>query len=827
MAKSGLCGLVAMLAMLASAMTPGGSPKKFVGLFFDVMDATPSNVLANADQFAEQAPYLDGVAIGLHDVPVVAGDGGCATGRLHTIMHPTERWTRDSVRDQLPFLKAISMKPNLGSSFLVFWMTPGVKGVRLDWTDDKAWANYAENMATVAWLAKEGGMKGLMLDPEEYGAQGGSLTQYIITQRDPPFGKCANLARKRGREVFSRVFEEFPDAVLFFLWTMEHQVRHFAVRGVTDPLQMSDDAGELLPYFYNGMLDVMPPGARFVDGAEHYSLTSLKDMYWKGALNQLVGARPFVAPENWGKYRAQLLVGNTHYLDMFSTRANPRSHWYHGPVDGSRLEHLRRNLVQSLEVADEYVWLYGEGGRLIDWRGASGKRQSDKIPLWEEQIPGLSETLEMAKDPDELMEKRKRECAAKGTLKNLADVSCKLPAVFSLEDKPVAMSVKQPPSVKGVRPGELYSVGQRYRYSLRQGAPLPRVTWRKGGKPVADKASVVLKPEPVDAKGWQWARALATVPDGADELVVDLSADLFPGDTVSASGTEVFKLDEAPDAEELARTAAQSRKPVARPAGKRSKWSYDEAAKMLTDGNWTLKATFPRGDKSGKTLAVNGVGATGSGVLDLSGVEADTGKRVTSIEGFTRNQEITGLFGPDIVSVGSGALRFCNSLKSVVLSPDVAFLNSSCFAGSTNLVHFSPTVFKPDACLRENAFNGCTSLVGDFSYEGTNAIRGALFMGTSITSFRAPRCHALETRAFSGCLKLRSVVFACDKTFKDDAERAEFMRAERGKGGLLGNLVPKNRQSGELKAQKRISVSLPRLPSRASFRVNSMVSAFP
>ena len=84
-------------------------------------------------------------------------------------------------------------------------MTPGFREARVDWADDKAWANYAENMATVAWLAKQGGLKGLMLDPEEYGAQGGSLPQYIHTYRDPPFEECAKLARQRGREVFSRV----------------------------------------------------------------------------------------------------------------------------------------------------------------------------------------------------------------------------------------------------------------------------------------------------------------------------------------------------------------------------------------------------------------------------------------------------------------------------------------------------------------------------------------------------------------------------------------------------------------------------------------------
>ena len=110
-------------ALGAEAMTPGGMPKKFIGLTFDVMNTTPSNVLAHADKFAE-VPFLDGVALGLHDIPAVAADGGVVTSQLTSVMHPSVRWTRDSVKDQIPILKAISEKPHLTESFLIFWMTP-------------------------------------------------------------------------------------------------------------------------------------------------------------------------------------------------------------------------------------------------------------------------------------------------------------------------------------------------------------------------------------------------------------------------------------------------------------------------------------------------------------------------------------------------------------------------------------------------------------------------------------------------------------------------------------------------------------------------------
>lgn len=325
MTNRSLCGLfVVMIAATVSAMTPGGVRKKFVALNFDTFFNAPSNVFAHAEKL-NAVPWLDGIAVTLKDVPVKSADGETVLTESTKLMQLGKKWSRESVEDQIPYLSGIVKYPRLKESFLLAWISPAGKENRITWTDDAAWAQFGDNLAVLAWLAKESGLKGLMLDPEEYS---GSL-QYLYTaaEKDISFEECAKLARQRGREVFSRVFKEFPDGVYFFLWTLEHHVRYFAARSATDPQSISDDYGELLSYFYNGMFDVMPPTVRFVDGAEHYSLTSTKDMYWKGALNQLVGARAFVAPENWGKYRAQLLVGNTHYLDMFRQDANSKSHW--------------------------------------------------------------------------------------------------------------------------------------------------------------------------------------------------------------------------------------------------------------------------------------------------------------------------------------------------------------------------------------------------------------------------------------------------------------------------------------------------------------------
>ena len=655
---------VVAFALGAEAMTPGGIEKKYVGLFFDVFKTTPSNILANADQFAEHAPYLDGVAIGLHNVPAIDSDGNVVTSHLHQIMSPTLRWTRDAVKDQLPYLKEIAKKPHLEESLLLFWMTPGVRGHRIRWDDDKGWANYAENMATVAWLAKEAGLKGLMLDPEEYGAQGGQPAQYIQSHVDPPFPETAKLARQRGREVFSRVFKEFPDAVIFSLWCFK-KFRYWLDGGRQPyPGNYADDSGELLQHFLNGMIDVLPPEARVVEGAETYSRSSLDHWYAYSFISDATTELALVAPENVAKYRSQFYFGNTHYFDMYKMDASPKSHWYFGPVDGSRLEHLRLNLEQSLLVATKYVWLYGENsGKLFNWRDGHYAKQK----TWEEVVPGLTETIMLVKDPLGLAAQRKAELKKEGRLVNLTADAKGFVLECSGDAREFHADEKTMPSIKGLKPGErLYATVQVAEHaadkvSFRDGAAIPRVFWRKGGKRTSAKPVLmeVHRDRERDKKGHVPADLTVEVPQDADELVFDFGASLLVEENVSYQKLDVYNLLDP-----------------ARPARNdhQGKWTFDADKKTLSDGVWTLSATLD--GKSG-TLAVRGADArtVGSGVLDFSTVKADTGYPVTRLVNLRRNPLLTALVAPDVTDA-KGCLYGSTNVTAVIVG-DIAVPESA------------------------------------------------------------------------------------------------------------------------------------------------------
>ena len=797
-------------ALSISAMTPGGVRKKFIALNFDTFFNAPSNVLAHAEAL-NAVPWLDGVAVTLRDVPVKTADGQTVMSETPKIMQLGHVWSREGVKDQIPYLSGIVGYPRLRDSFLLAWISPSGKQNRIAWTDNEGWARFGDNLAVLAWLAKQSGLRGLMLDPEEYSC----AFQYLYTgsDRNVTFEQCAGLARQRGREVFSRVFKEFPNGVYFFLWTMEHHVRCFAERHATDPKGLSDDAGELLTYFYNGMLDVMPPTVRFVDGAEHYSLTATKDMYWKGALNQLVGARAFVAPENWAKYRSQLLVGNTHYLDMFSKFANPRSWWYHGPVEGSRLNHLRRNLEQSLQVADEYIWIYGETGRLIDWKCSVTKYQNatERCRLWEEQIPGFTETLMMAKDPDAFLEMRKKEYAEQGRLKNLVEGCGAVPARFCFPDEGKEFVSKTTRSVKGIKAGEVYEVGQEIRAGMKDGLPSIKVSWHSKGKCVAENTDVQFKHISGRPNDWSWMRGVVTVPEGVDELVLSFAAFLKPGETATARRTEIFRVKDA------AAVMPSVKNAVRHTEKKRNggKWFFDEKSKLLSDGNWSLAASFEKGDSSGKSLSVSGKKSAGSGVLDFSDVEKDTGKKIVSVSGFTRNTSITGFVGPDVERLGMDAFRFCGNLRRVSLSPNLKVLATSSLAYCTNLVEFAPLRLPADVQFAGiSQFQGCSSLKAGFVYEGNAALPEKMFADSGITSLSAPNCTELKRGSLSGCRNLAVLSFAANRKFGSESERFAFVREARAKSGMLVNLMDKKAKPFDnLKAVNDLHVMIKPRPS--------------
>jgi hypothetical protein len=176
----------------------------------------------------------------------------------------------------------------------------------------------------------------------------------------------------------------------------------------------------LLPAFIDGMLDAAPPAMVLVDGcedgyyldsAEEYLRTAHELRSWNGAAIRLV------SPANRPKYRQQVQAGFGFYLDMFLNNAT--NHYYRGPINGSRLARLERNLAFACDAADEYVWVYGEQCR---WWGrpTSVPNSVGQGRLWEEALPGITRAIAQVRDPMRAAQDEIAKLRAAGTLTNLA-----------------------------------------------------------------------------------------------------------------------------------------------------------------------------------------------------------------------------------------------------------------------------------------------------------------------------------------------------------------------------------------------------------------------
>lgn len=376
MNRRALFAVVCALAVLC--VSAQGTAKKVIATGWDTLRASPEEVLANASAFADTG--IDGINLTFSTTV-----GGRKMG-FDSIFSRVE-FRYDDLKKYVPVFRKIAVSPGLTDSLLSVYWTPRPEQ-RIRWNDDVGWRIVANNMGVMAKLANEGGLKGLFLDWEDYGKSG----QFARKDEDPEMPETIRLARQRGREIGKAVFGEFPNVAFFSYWWLCASDGIAMLRAEERDYALSQ---AVWPAFVNGLLDVMPDGARLIDGREHYHLESFRRDFYEHASRIQTACLGLVAPENRTKYRRAVSVSFGHYLDMYT---NPESagRWYYGPEGGSRLEHFRRNLEQSFCAASEYVWIYGEKGLFVPLTGCANGWIA-KQQTWEEKLPGWQEVVRRVK----------------------------------------------------------------------------------------------------------------------------------------------------------------------------------------------------------------------------------------------------------------------------------------------------------------------------------------------------------------------------------------------------------------------------------------------
>lgn len=249
------------------------------------------------------------------------------------------RFRMEDFRDAIADLKSARWR-SFTDNFLPVILSTSISTSDLNWFDDQRWRIIANNFAIVARIAEEGGMKGMILDPEHYGC---ALFTYADQRKrvDRPFEEYVAVARKRGREVMKAIVDQKPDAILLSFYAYSLVAVQMEGRQ-----SMADIQYSLLAAFYDGLLEAMDHRAKLVDGFEF--------SYGYKAREQFVGAyaRIHGSAESFSAVRKQY---RTRVIAGFGLRIDNKDGF-----DYFKPEEFREALRCALEVSDRYVWIYGQ-----------------------------------------------------------------------------------------------------------------------------------------------------------------------------------------------------------------------------------------------------------------------------------------------------------------------------------------------------------------------------------------------------------------------------------------------------------------------------------
>ena len=378
---------IVMAALPVHAQTPtdsGGGPvrKKLIELGWGAM--TPGRLLENLAR-VEQTPF-DGTALKISGTD----DAGKPVGVFQTcIPRPWKaEWFNGEI-ETLRKLKSARLTENFASVSLSV-----SKGDFADAFDDEGWKTIAEHFRIVARIAKQGGLRGLMFDPEGYGAT--VISSRSRTHPEKSFEEYAAKVRQRGREMMAAMAGEYPDMVFFTLF-MNSGTALGALGGDPRETMERNERYSLYPALVNGWLDAVPPTVTIVDGFEMAYPHSDEAQYLKhvnGIRNTTVA---LVSPENRLKYRGQVQAGLALYMDAFAGAPKSDVHadvYLDPPLTGTIVERLQQAAGSALDAADEYVWIYGE-----QYRWWPDSEKPDATRYWDEIMPGVTAALAAAKDP--------------------------------------------------------------------------------------------------------------------------------------------------------------------------------------------------------------------------------------------------------------------------------------------------------------------------------------------------------------------------------------------------------------------------------------------
>jgi len=244
-------------------------------------------------------------------------------------------------------------------NFLRFNVTPG----NVDWFDD--FAPILSNAKLAAKVAKQGGVKGLLFDIEQYNS---ALFNYPKLRDSGPksWDECAEQTRKRGKELMEAFQSEYPNITIFL--TFGYCLPWAQMGGEK---KLEEVSYGLLAPLLDGMVDGANGKSIIVDGCE--LAYSYKDTSRFATAYKMMSEDVLKIVANPKKYKSVFSLGFGVWMD---------NGWRQHGWDTENFkdnfytpEAFEVTLNTAIKTADEYVWIYTETPK---WWTSSG--QPAKLP---------------------------------------------------------------------------------------------------------------------------------------------------------------------------------------------------------------------------------------------------------------------------------------------------------------------------------------------------------------------------------------------------------------------------------------------------------------
>ncbi|HEX8279958.1 MAG TPA: hypothetical protein VF551_01165, partial [Chthoniobacterales bacterium] len=300
----------------------------------------------------EQMPF-DGIAIGVALDRSLPTTGDRSTGNLlgwHVFgakAYELERFGSTVADLRTPEWQRFT------DNFLPLAIATRDQDQALSWFDDARWSTIENNWRVLLTIARDGGCRGLLLDPEHYDYEC-ELFNYRHHQAQRvgrSFQEYESRARARGRQLAAAVREIYPEITIGFLYGYS-----LGPKKTDSAEQRANARYALLPAFLDGLLEASAPGAKFVDFWEHGHGYQKRHQFTRARAEvRKIGKTASALPEVYARAVSSgmsLRIDYSH--DAAPWQASDPEQNYFSPAA------FTTALRAALETTDRYVWIYSE-----------------------------------------------------------------------------------------------------------------------------------------------------------------------------------------------------------------------------------------------------------------------------------------------------------------------------------------------------------------------------------------------------------------------------------------------------------------------------------